>query len=90
VEQRPGLRSVAARWPQLSLGQARLLYDLVYGRAPEHLRPPVPPVRAGQIQSIVPWSRVACGFPLLWAVRAEQRYARQNAVRRATAAVHAA
>jgi hypothetical protein len=34
-EQRPGLRSVATRWPHLSAGQTRQLYDLVYGRAPE-------------------------------------------------------
>jgi hypothetical protein len=86
MEQRPGLRSVAARWPQLSPEQARRLYDLVYRRAPVHLRPPMPPARAGRIQSIVPWSRVACGFPLLWAVRAELRYARRSAASREPAA----
>jgi hypothetical protein len=83
MEQRPGLHAVAARWPQLNPGQARWLYDLVYRRAAEHPRPPAPPARAGRLQSVAPWSRVACGFPLLWAVRAEQRYARRNAGRKA-------
>jgi hypothetical protein len=86
LEQRPGLRDVAARWPQLSPGQARQLYDLVYRRVPEHLRPPVPPARRDQVPQSAPWSRVACGFPLLWAVQAEQRFARRSAVRTGTAA----
>jgi hypothetical protein len=90
LERRPELHAVAARWPQLSPAQTRWLYDLVYRRAPEHLRLPVPPAQAGQGQRGAPWSRVACGFPLLWAVRAEQRHARRHAVRGATAAVHAA
>jgi hypothetical protein len=86
MEQRPGLRSVAVRWPQLSPAQTRQLYDLVYRRAPRHLRLPVPPARGGQIRRGAPWSRVACGFPLLWAVRAEQRYARRHATRKVPAA----
>jgi hypothetical protein len=85
LERRPGLRCVAARWPQLSPGQARQLYDLVYRRVPEHLRPPVPPARPDQIQHSAPWSQVACGFPLLWAVQAEQCYARWSAARTAPA-----
>jgi hypothetical protein len=86
MEQRPGLHAVAARWPQLSPAQTLQLYDLVYGRAAGHLRPPAPPARAGRLQSVALWSRVACGFPLLWAVRAEQRYARRSAASRAATA----
>jgi hypothetical protein len=84
-EQRPGLRSVAARWPHLSPGQTRQLYDLVYGHAREQLGPPVPPARRGQGHQGAPWSRVACGFPLLWAVWAEQHFARRRAAQRAVA-----
>jgi hypothetical protein len=86
MEQRPGLRSVAARWPQLSPEQARRLYDLVYRRTPEYLSFPVPPAGPASIGRVAPWSRLACGFPLLWAVRAEQRYSRRSAARAAPAA----
>jgi hypothetical protein len=86
MEQRPGLRSVAARWPQLSPVQTRWLYDLVYRRAPEHLSLPVPPAGPTPIGRGVSWSPLACGFPLLWAVRAEQRYARWSAASREPAA----
>jgi hypothetical protein len=34
-------------------------------------------VATGRHQRVAPWSPVASGFLLLWAVRAEQRYARR-------------
>jgi hypothetical protein len=83
--QRPGLRAVAARWPHLSPGQVRQLHDLVYRRTPEQLCPPVPAGGAGPLGRGAPCSRVACGFPLLWAVWAEQHYARRDVGRRAAA-----
>jgi hypothetical protein len=68
------LSAVAARWPQLSALQVRRLYDLVYGRSSGRLHPPAPcATRTRQPQ----WSPLSSGFPLMWAVRAEQQYARR-------------
>jgi hypothetical protein len=84
-DQQQELRAVAARWPQLSAQQVRRLYDLVYGGANGCLHPPVSlgaTVEANGVSRTTGtrrpgWSPVSSGFPLMWAVRAEQQYARR-------------
>jgi hypothetical protein len=78
-EQRPGLHAVAARWPQLSPEQTRWLYDLVYRRAPEQLRLPVPSAGARPApgrDALEPggvWLPVAVGGAGRAALRATER-----------------
>jgi hypothetical protein len=82
ADQQHDLSAVAARWPQLSALQVRRLYDLVYGRADGRLHPPVAVSAAGASRATRTrqprWSPVSSGFPLMWAVRAEQQYARRQ------------